>query len=166
MTQQPAADPFRPASAPPAQPFPSSVPPPPPSARWRPERIEPVPGTEFGLVQLRVVPITSGLAIGALIAGIASILVSFLVLCFGVAGSSFGWGGWVSGAFALLSSVAGGGAIAVGLVARRQIRRSGQTGQVRFTGRGVATGGIVCGSTGAGIALLSLAFALVLQFSS
>ena len=47
----------------------------------------PVPGTEFGLVQLRVVPITSGLAIGSLIAGIASILVSFLVLCFGLAGS-------------------------------------------------------------------------------
>ena len=166
MTQQPAADPFPPATAPQAQPFPSAVPPPPPSARWQPERIDPVPGTEFGLVQLRVVPITSGLAIGSLIVGIASILVSFLVLCFGVAGASLGWGGWVSGAFTVLSVVAGGGAITVGLVARRQIRRSGQTGRVRFTGRGVATGGIVCGSAGAGIAVLCLMLALVLQFSS
>ena len=166
MTQQPAANPFPPASAPPAQPFPSYVPPPPPSGRWQAERVEPVPGTEFGLVQLRVVPITSGLAIGSLIAGIASILVSFLVLCFGLAGSSGGWGGWVSGAFTLLSVVAAGGAIVVGLVARRQISRSGRPGQVRFTGRGMATAGIVCGSVGAGIALLSLALALVLQFSS
>jgi len=163
MTQQPAADPFPPAPAPP---FSSHVPPPPPSGRWQPERIDPVPGTEFGLVQLRVVPITSGLAIGSLIAGIASILVSFLVLCFGLAGASGGWGGWVSGAFTVLSVVAGGGASAVGLVARRQILRSGQTGQVRFTGRGMATSGIVCGSVGAGIALLSLALALLLQFSS
>ena len=166
MTQQPAANPFPPASAPPAQPFSSYVPPPPPAGRWRAERIEPVPGTEFGLVQLRVVPITSGLAIGSLMVGIASILVSFLVLCFGLAGSSSGWGGWVSGAFTLLSVVAGGGAVTVGLVARRQIRRSGQTGQVRFTGHGMATSAIVCGSVGAGIALLSLVLTLLLQFSS
>lgn len=125
-----------------------------------------MPGTEFGLVQLRVQPITSGLAIGSLIAGIGAIVVSFLVLCFGLAGSNDGWGGWVAGAFTVLSVVAGGGAVAVGLVARRQIRRSGQTGQVRFTGGGVAIAGISCGATGAGIALVSLALSLVLQMSS
>lgn len=125
-----------------------------------------MPGTEFGLVQLRVDPITSGLAIGSLIAGVASILVSLLVLCFGLVGSGEGWGGWVAGAFTLTSVVAGGGAVALGLVSRRQIRRSGQTGQVRFTGRGLAMSGIVCGAAGAGIALLSLALTLLIQTAS
>lgn len=191
MTQQPAAEPFPPPSAPPAQPHPGPnypgptypgphypgphsvppgppayVPPPSPSGRWQPERVEPLPGTEFGLVQLRVMPITSGLAIGSLIAGIGSILVSFIVLCFGVWGAKGGWGGWVSGAFTLLSVVVGAGAIALGLVSRRQIRRSGHTGQVRFTGGGIAISGLVCGCAGAGIALLSLALALLLQLSS
>lgn len=176
MTQQPAADPFPSPSAPshpappaqayPAQQPPAYVPPPPPSGRWQPERVEPLPGTEFGLVQMRVLPITSGLAVGSLIAGIGSILVSILVLCFGVWGADGGWGGWVSGAFTLLSVVVGAGAVAIGLVSRRQIRRSGHTGKVRFTGRGLAISGLVCGCAGAGIALLSLALALVLQISS
>lgn len=198
MTQQPAANPFPPGSAPPApysqqppvpqppvpqppvpqppfpqqpflqqpvpqQAFPQYVPLPPPAGRWRPERIDPLPGTGFGLVQLHVAPITSGLAIGSLIAGIASILVSFLVLCFGVAGSSAGWGGWVSGAFTLLSVIFATGGIALGIAGRRQIRNSGRVGQVRFTGRGLAVAGLSCGCTGAGIALLSLALSLVLQ---
>ncbi|MCO8275685.1 hypothetical protein M1L60_34410 [Actinoplanes sp. TRM 88003] len=149
---------------PPAQ-YPAAVPPPPPSGRWQPERVDAMPGTDFGLVQLRVEPITSGLAIGSLLAGIGSILVSMLVVCFGLAGASEGWGGWVAGAFTLLSVAAGGGAVAIGVVSRRQIRRSGQTGQVRFTGAGLGMAGIVCGSIGAGIALLSLALTLVLQIS-
>jgi hypothetical protein len=150
----------------PQQPYPSYVPPPSPAGRWQPERVDPLPGTEFGLVQLRVMPITSGLAIGSLIAGIGSILVSFLVLCFGVEGAKGGWGGWVSGAFTLLSVVFGAGAIALGLVARRQIRGSGQTGHIRFTGKGMATSGLICGAAGAGIALLALALALVLLFAA
>jgi len=172
MTPQPAADPFPPPGQPypgqpyPGQPYPAYVPPPPPSGRWQPERIDPVPGTEFGLVQLRVMPITSGLAIGSLIAGIASILVAFLVLCFGLEGAKGGWGGWVSGAFTLLSVVFGAGAIVIGLVSRRQIRGSGRTGHVRFTGKGLATAGLVCGCAGVGIALLSLTLALVLQFAA
>jgi hypothetical protein len=171
MTQQPAADQFPPPSAPPAQPYPAAAPPaqvplPSPSGRWQPERVEPLPGTEFGLVQLRVMPVTSGLAIGSLIAGIGSILVSILVLCFGVWGADGGWGGWVSGAFTVLSVVVGAGAVAVGLVSRRQIRRSGHTGHVRFTGAGMAISGLICGCAGAGIALLALALALVLQVSS
>jgi hypothetical protein len=191
MTQPPAADPYPPPSAPPypgqqypgqqypgqqypgqpypgpaQQSYPGYVTPPSPSGRWQPERVDPVPGTDFGLVQLRVMPITSGLAIGSLVAGIASILVSFLVLCFGLEGAKGGWGGWVSGAFTLLSVIFGAGAIALGLVARRQIRGSGRTGQVRFTGRGMATAGLVCGAAGAGIALLALALALVLLFAA
>ena len=88
-----------------------------------------------------------------------------MVLCFGVAGSGDSWGGWVAGAFALLAVLIGGGAVAVGLVAVRQIRRSGKAGRMRFTGRGTAIGGISCGAAGAGIALLSLVLALVLQAS-
>jgi hypothetical protein len=143
-----------------------SVPPPPPAGRWQPERVDAVAGTEFGLVQLKVVPVTSGLAIGSLIAGIGAVLVSFLVLCFGLGGASGGWGAVVAGAFTLPSVLGGGGAIAVGLTARRQIRGSGRTGQVRFTGGGVAIAGISCGAAGVGIALASLALALVLQLSS
>ncbi|GAA2620254.1 hypothetical protein [Paractinoplanes durhamensis] len=147
-------------------PYAPPVPPPPPSGRWQPDRVDQVPGTEFGLVQLKVVPITSGLAIGSLIAGIGAILVSGLVLCFGLTGSGPGWGALVAGAFTLPAVLGGGGAITVGLVARRQIRRSGRTGQVRFTGGGVAVAGISCGAVGAGIALVSLALAVVLQLSS
>ncbi|BCJ52388.1 hypothetical protein Asp14428_38630 [Actinoplanes sp. NBRC 14428] len=139
----------------------------PPRARevWTPERVDPLPGTEFALMQLRVVPITSGLAIGSLIAGIASILVAVLVLCFGVAGATQGWGGVVAGAFALLGALVGGGAITVGLIARRQIKRSGQDGRVRFTGGGVAVAGISCGGAGVGIAVLILLLVMVLQSS-
>ena len=150
------------------QPYPYSapVPPPPPSGRWQPERVDPVPGTEFALVQLRVEPLTSGLAIGSLLAGIAAILVSLLVLCFGLTGAGAGWGAVVAGAFTLLSVIGGVGAIVVGLAARRQIRGSGGSGQVRFTGRGIAVAGISCGAAGAGIALAALALSVVLQLSS
>jgi hypothetical protein len=124
-----------------------------------------VPGTEFGLVELQVAPITSGQATGSLIAGIGSILVSFLVLCFGLAGSSDDWGGWVAGAFTVLGVLVGGGAIALGLVAMRQIRGSGRSGHIRFVGRGTAIAGICCGGAGAGISLVALALSLVLQLS-
>jgi hypothetical protein len=120
-----------------------------------------VGGTGFGLVQLRVVPITSGLAIGSLVAGIGSILVSILVVCFGFSGA----GPWVAGAFTLLSVLAGGGAAVAATLALRQIRRSGEPGRVRFTGRGLAISGIACGGSGAGISLLALLLGLVLQTS-
>jgi hypothetical protein len=152
--------------APPAAPSYPAVPPPPPDGRWRPERVDPVAGTEFGLVRLRVAPIASGLATGSLIAGIGSIGVSFLVLCFGLAGSSDNWGGWVAGAFALLGVLVGGGAAALGVVALRQIRRSHRPGRIRFSGRGAAIAGISCGAAGAGISAISLALALALQLSS
>ena len=158
MTYQPAAIP--------GPPYPAPVPPPPPSGRWQAERVDAVPGTEFGLVQLKVVPITSGLAIGSLVAGIGAILVSLIVLCFGLAGADGGWGAVVAGAFALLALLAGAGAVAVGLVARRQIRGSGRTGQVRFTGKGLAAAGISCGGVGAGIAVASVLLSLMLQLSS
>jgi hypothetical protein len=56
--------------------------------------------------------------------------------------------------------------VALGLAARRQIRRSGQQpGQVRFTGKGLAIAGIWSGSIGAGIAVVALVLALMLQLS-
>ena len=149
----------------PGHPPPQAPPPPPEDGRWRPARVDQVGGTEYGLVQIQVPPVVSGLATGAMIAGIGSILVSFLVLCFGSAGASAGWGGLVAGAFTLLAVLIGGGAVAVGLTANRQIRRSGRDGMLRFVGRGQAIAGIVCGLTGAGIALLSLLFALLVQAS-
>jgi len=127
--------------------------------------VEPVPGTGFGLVQLKVAPMSSGRATGSLVAGIGSILVSLLVLCFGVAGAEGGWGGWVAGAFTLLSVLFGTGAVAAGLGALRQIKRSGADGRARFTGRGIGIAGISCGAVGAGIALLSLMLGLLLQLS-
>lgn len=135
--------------------------PPQSASGWETERVDVVNGTQFGLVQLRVVPITSGLAIGSLIAGIGSILVSVLVVCFGFTSG----GPWVAGAFTLLSVLAGGGAVAAALLAMRQIRRSGEPGRVRFTGRGLAISGISCGGSGAGISLLALVLTLVLQTS-
>jgi hypothetical protein len=174
MTQQPGygypppTDPAYPGSQlhPSGVPFtPPAVPPPPADGQWKPTRVDPVAGTEFALVQLEVPPVASGLASGSLIAGIGSVLISVLVLCFGVAGSSDSWGGWVAGAFALLAVLIGAGAIAVGLVARRQIRRSGHDGRLRFTGRAMTVAGISCGAAGVGIALLGLALALVLQLS-
>lgn len=171
MTQPPGTAAFPPPPppgyGPPPQHWPPPPPyaPPPPSDGWQLERVDLVGGTPFGLAQLRVVPITSGLAIGALIAGIGAILVSVLALCFGTAGASEGWGAWVAGAFTLLSVLAGGGASTAGTIALRQIRRSGQTGRVRFTGRGLGVAGIVCGAVGAGIGVLALALGLLLQMS-
>jgi hypothetical protein len=144
---------------------PGGVAPPPTDGVWRASRVEPLMGTEFGLVQFQVPPVASGQSTGSLVAGIGSILVSVLVLCFGLAGSSRGWGAWVAGAFALLAVLAGGGAIALGILARRQISRSGRSGRARFTGRGVAVSGICCGAAGAGISLFALALSVLLQLS-
>lgn len=152
-------------SPPPPYGVPQHPVPPPPSAGWELERVDAVGGTEFGLAQLRVPPITSGLAIGSLVAGIGTILVSFLAGCFGLVGAGEDWGAMVTGAFTLLCVLAGGGAISAGVIALRQIRRSGQTGQVRFTGRGLGIAGIVCGGIGAGIGLLALLLGLVVQTS-
>jgi hypothetical protein len=145
-----------------AVPPPWTVAPTPHEGQWRPGRVEAVPGTGFGVMHLHVAPLTSGLAIGALMAGIAAILVSFVVLCFGLAGATDGWGPWVAGAFTVLGGLAGIGGIGLGVTALRQIRGSGKAGMIRFSGRGVAIGGISCGATGLVISLLSLTGSLLL----
>jgi hypothetical protein len=109
-----------------------------------PVRVDPVPGTEFGVAYLPVAPTSSGLAIGSLVAGIGSIVVALVVGCFGIAGGSAGWGAIVAGAFAVLAAVLGLGGVGLGLVAVRQIKAA----RGRVTGRGMAVAGISCGGAG------------------
>lgn len=142
---------------------PWTVAPTPAEGQWRPGRVDAVPGTDFGVVQLQIAPLTSGMAVGALMAGIAAVLVSFLVLCFGLVGSAEGWGAWVAGAFTVLGGLAGGAGIGLGMAGMRQIRRSARPGGIQFTGRGIAIGGIACGATGLGISVLSFGLSLLLQ---
>ncbi|MER7890291.1 hypothetical protein ABTX15_10740 [Micromonospora sp. NPDC094482] len=126
--------------------------------------MEPVPGTPYGVVHLDVPPVTSGLAVGALVVGIVSILVSVLVICFGVTGSS--WTGvWAAGAFTLLGSLTGAGAIVAGLLAMRQIRRPAPPPAVRFSGRGLAVAGVSCGGAGLLLSLLGLGLALLVSLT-
>src|SRR5437762_2848865 len=49
--------------------------------RLRPVRIDPVPGTPYGIAIPALSPTVSGLAVGSMVAGIGSILVSLAVLC-------------------------------------------------------------------------------------
>lgn len=123
--------------------------PPPAGGPWRPpKRIEPVPGTPFAVAYLDVPQTTSGPAIGSLVAGIGSLLVTVLVGCFGLIGAQADVGALVGGAFAVLALAMGAAAIALGLVGMRQVRR------VRVGGRGLAVGGIACGASGIALALL------------
>ncbi len=143
---------------------PGPLPPPPPEAPRAPKRVDAVPGTPFGVVHLDVPAVTSGPAVGSLIAGIGSILVSFLVICFGVGGAQLG-GAWAAGAFTVPGVLAGTAAIVAGLLARRQIRRAAPPPAVRFTGRGLATAGISCGGVGLVLSLLGLGLALLVQLA-
>jgi hypothetical protein len=160
--------PPRPPGPPRQPPHPGLVPPPPAEAVQRPRRVNAIPGTRFGVVTLDVPPTTSGLAIGALVAGIAAILVALVVVCFGLVGAGGGWGVLAAGAFALLAIVAGAGAVGLGVAGRRQIRQVHQLGPgsaMRFGGRGLATSGVVCGLVGLGVTLLGFVAALLLQLS-
>jgi hypothetical protein len=142
---------------------PPGVPPPPREAWVKPRRVEAVPGTSFALVHLDVPPVTSGLAVGALVAGIVSVLVSFVVGCFGLAGAQDGWGAWVAGAFALVACVTGAAGVVLGWLGMRQVRQAAAPPAIRFTGRGIAISGIACGATGLGLTVLGLAVALLVQ---
>jgi hypothetical protein len=142
---------------------PPPVPPPPREGWHRPRRVDPVPGTPFGVLQLDVPPVTSGLSVGALVAGIASILLSLVVVCFGLIGASAGWGPWAAGAFALLAVLVGGAAVVLGALARRQIGRAKPPPAVRFTGRALALSGLICAGIGLAATLAAFAVAVLLE---
>ncbi len=157
------APPARPYAAPPAgypylPPPPLPAPLPPGVPRLRPVRIDPVPGTQFGVAIPALHATVSGLAVGSMVAGIGSDLVSLAVVCFGALGAQSGWGALVAGAFATLAVVLGGGAIGTSIAARRQISRSAGG----ITGGGLALTGLICGICGAAVALLGLGLAFLL----
>lgn len=141
--------------------FPGPVPAPQPGP-GAPVHVEPIPGTEFGLAYAALPPVTSGQAVGALVAGIASILVSLVTICFGLAGAAGGWGALVAGAFAILATLLGAAAISVGVFARRVIR--GSYGAI--SGAGMATAGLVCGIVGTSLAVLGFTGALIATLSA
>ncbi|MFI6758692.1 hypothetical protein ACIBF5_06025 [Micromonospora sp. NPDC050417] len=136
----------------------------PPRDTWRPpRRVDAVPGTPFGLAYLEVPPIISGLAVGALSAGIGSIMVSLVVLCFGLIGASGGWGAWAAGAFGVLGALLGAAAIVLGVIGRRQTRRNAPPPAVRFAGAGLASAGVWCGVAGLAVTVLAFGLAVILQ---
>jgi hypothetical protein len=125
-----------------------------------PVAVRPVPGTPFMVAVVGVSPTTSGRAVASLVAGVGSILVSFVVGCFGVLGGPSGWGPKVAGAFALLALFAGVASAVLGQLARREIRRHPEAERPR--GRGTALAGLICGSTGIGLTVLGFLLALAL----
>ena len=118
-----------------------------------PVAVETVDGTPFGVAIVPVPPTSSGQASASLVSGVASLLVSLVVSCFGYLGASSGWGPIVAGAFAVLAGCAGGAAVALGAIGLRQGRRGG------VTGRGLAVAGITCGT----VALLITVLAVVVS---
>lgn len=125
---------------------------------YRPARIDPLPGTPFGVMYPMLRPTVSGFGSGALVAGLAAVLVSFVVVCLGSAGAGRGWGALVSGAFAILAVLLGTAAIVAGVAGRRQASRS--AGGV--TGGGLALSGLCCGASAIGVTLLGFLLAVLL----
>jgi hypothetical protein len=147
-----------------AVPYPGAGPYTAPSGTWKaPARVEPVPGTPFAVGYLSVPVTTSGMAIGSLVAGVASLLVLVLVTLVGLSGASAGWGAWVAGAFAVPSTLLGVAGAGLGAVSLRQIR-TGRAPIGRRTGRWLAISGIGCGAAGAGCTVL--VFVLVLALTA
>jgi hypothetical protein len=121
-----------------------------------PTAVDPVPDSPFGVAILPPPATSSGPATASLVAGIASVLVSFVVTCFGLLGATDGWGPIVAGAFAVLAGCAGVAGLSLGISGRRQVRR----GAGSVTGRGLAIWGIACASTGLVITVLALALSI------
>lgn len=142
---------------------------PPRDAARRPTRVEPVPGTGYSLVIFGPPPATSGPAVGALVAGVASILVSLVVACFGLVDATGsterGLGALIGGAFAVLTGFLGAAGIGLGLASLRQSRPYRQPAGGGVRGRGMAIAGIACGGVGITIAACALGVAALAAFS-
>jgi hypothetical protein len=143
------------------------APPPPPRppagpGLARPVAVEAVADSPvYGVAIVGVTPTTSGPAVASLVAGIASILVSSVVFCFGSVGAEGGWGLVTAGAFAILAGAAGAAGLVLGRTALRGMRRSASWGPIK--GRGVAIAGMVCGGTGLVLTLFAVALAAALS---
>lgn len=146
----------------------------PPHEAWRPARVEQVPGTPYGLVILGAPTVTSGPAVGALVAGVAAIVVAVVVTCFGTAGAAAGWGAWVAGAFAVLATFLSLAGIGLGVFSLWQTRppcTAGRSPGARAAGlvaggvrgRGLAVAGLACGAGGLGLTVLALVTVLLLS---
>ena len=125
-----------------------------------PVAFEVVPGTPFGVAIVSVAPTASGPATASLATGVASILVSLVVGCFGALGARNGWGPIVAGAFAVLAGFLGVASLLLARTGLGQIRRG--LGWSTVTGRGLALGGMICGAVGLLFTVLSLAGAIAL----
>ena len=99
------------------------------------------------------------MSVGALLAGIGSILVSGAVWCFGLAGASQDWGPLVAGAFFVLAVFLGLAGVGLGITGLRNIKRD--LSRVT-TGRGYAISGLACGGFGVVSAVLGLVTAILL----
>lgn len=125
----------------------------------RPVALQAVPSSPFGVAIVGVAPTTSGPAVASLVTGVGSILVAFVVICFGALGADGGWGPVVAGAFALLAGLVGVASLVLGQVGFRQVRRAVDWGASK--GKGLAISGMVCGAVG----LLITALGVVLAFT-
>jgi hypothetical protein len=125
--------------------------------------VSPVPGTPFAVALVGVAPTTSGPAIGSLVVGVGSILVSLVVALFAVVGASDGWGPTVAGAFSVLAVLGAGAGLGLGRVGLGQVRRPSHPGGVR--GKGLAIAGMSCGATGLAFTVLAFAGAFALASS-
>jgi len=123
-----------------------------------PTHVDPVPGTEYGLAYFNAPPTMVGQAAGSLVVGIASILVSLVVGCFGITGAADGWGPIVGGAFAVLAVLLGLAAVGLGWFGLRQLKRAGG----RLAGRGLAVAGMWCGAAGLGLTASAMLLALLI----
>lgn len=99
---------------------------------------------QYGVILPPSKPPNSGLAIGAMVAGIG--------------GAALGLFGWCSFLIGVPAFLAGGAGVIMGVIARRQIAASnGQAG-----GAGMALAGLICGAIGAAISLIGVIINLVL----
>ncbi len=126
-----------------------------------PERIEAIPGTDFGVAYASVAPIASGQAVGSMIAGIGSVLVSLVELSFGLGGAGAGWGPLIGGAFGFLALLLGVAAIVASRIATGKIRRSAGL----LHGSGLARAGTILGIIGVGITVLGFLGSLLATYT-
>lgn len=162
-----------------------------PRDAWeRPVRVDQLPGTPYGLVVYGSPRSVSGPAVGALVVGVASLLVATLVTCFGLAGAPAGWGVPVAGAFAILAGFLGLGGVGLGVAGLRRTRRGRPAVPAgppavpggppaipggppaspggpasAINGRGLAVAGLVCGAVAVAIVIGSLALAALVTLA-